>query len=693
VARALTEVEAQSIKQLAQNKWRASGLTDQQAQKLKYKALNGAQAQKLSSKFYNAGALLIPYFNLAGKPTRFFRLRYLEPLPGVAGLVEKPQRYDQLSMLQEAYYPPLLDLSWQELAADASQALCITEGELKAACACANGIPMMALGGVYSFMSSKRGIDLLPSMKQFSWKDRDVYIVYDNDVAFKLEVMKAQQLLAQKLLSEGARVLFITIPPGPEKGVDDYIVKHGVEAFSTLIENAEPFPEAQALWKLNEEVVFIKKIDVVIERETNLLMDPEKYKRHLYVDRFYMKSIERGSGKTARIVLEEAPLAPRWMEWKHKAQLWDLTYAPGEPKVTHNSWNAWNGWGVVPKKGNVAPWSWLLDFLFDGDQKTRKYFEQWCAYPIQHPGAKLYTAALIWSRVEGLGKSMAGLALKTIYGENGVLINAKQLRGDFNTWAKNRQLVVGEEISASGARVDTDFIKDIITSPEFTINEKHKPQYVHPNHTNFLLFSNHPDAATLSDKDRRFLIHAVPHKTPAPREKYEWVNKWLNGAGPHGSCLGPGPSYLMDHLLKLSLRGFNPREHAPATISKSEMIIMGKSDIALWVLRLQEDPKSALKALGQTLSEGCDLYTSENLYKAFDPQDRNAGKSSHTSMGVALSSAGFRALNNGKPIGTASGIHRLYAVRNNTNWEQAPRKELKEHYDLFFGPKHKGAVK
>lgn len=688
MARPTADGRARTIHQLVEIKYQSSGLTVLHARKLRLKALTASQVHALSPKFHAAGALQIPYFDLHGRPTKFYRVRYLEKLPGVAGLVEKPQRYDQLPIMQEVYYPPLLKSSWSAIAKDPKVSVAITEGELKAACACAHGVPMMALGGVYSFMSGKRSLDLLPSMKEFNWSERQAYIVFDNDVSTKPEVLRAQIILSQRLLALGARISFISIPPGPEKGVDDFIVKFGAAAFAGLIERADPFLEAQALWELNSEATYIKKINVVIELETGLIMDPESFKRHRYVDRFYMKSVERGTGKNKHVVLEQEPLAPRWMEWAHKSKLWDLTYEPGQSRIYKNSWNAWTGWGVTPKKGDVRPWTWLLDFLFANDPRARKYFEQWCAYPIQHPGAKLFTACVLWSRVKRLGKSMVGLALSKIYGENSRFVESRELKANFNSWAKNRQLVIGEEITAGEARVDADYLKYIITHPSFTIRDLYTPAYDIPNHTNFLFLSNHPDAMFLEDGDQRYLIHGINQPEPAERKKYEWCDKWLHGEG---------PSHLMDHFLRMNLKGFNPREHAPATASKYEMITHSKSDLGLWVQRLQDDPITALKPLSRgTASEiaaKCDLFTAEQLYHAFDPELRGRGRSSVAAMGRALAAAGLRQLNGGVPVGTATGIHRLYAVRNVVTWDTATRKEIRVHYDSFFSPKNAGAVK
>lgn len=679
--------QGRSIQQLAVAKWRASALDEGHARKLRFRALSAAQVRAKNAKFHEAGALLIPYWTLDGKPTKFFRIRYLEKLPGAAGVVEKPQRYDQLPVLQEAYFPPLLDQTWRKVAKDPSIPVAVTEGELKAACASAQGLPMMALGGVYSFMSGKRAVDLLPSLKEFNWKDRTTYIVYDNDLVNNPDVLRAQHLLSQRLLAEGAKINYISIPPGPEKGVDDYVVKHGWEAFSALLDKAEPFLEGEALWKLNGEVVYIKGVDAVIERETHMVIDTDRFVRHVYANRHYFEQIEKGSGKNKHVVLEKASLAKRWVEWEQRAELQELCYEPGQPRVVSDrAWNMWDGWGVEPKRGQISQWHWLMEFLFGDDDKARKYFEQWCAYPIIHPGAKLFTAVVLWSRVKRLGKSMAFLALAKIYGKNAGFVQSKQLKRDFNTWARNKQLVVGEEITVGKDQVDADYLKYIITHPEFTIHAKFKDEYQITNHTNFGLLSNHSDAVLLEDGDKRFFIHGINRDKPAEREKYEWCDKWLKG---------PGPAALRYYLMNnVNMRGFNPREHAPDTRSKWEMVQVGKTSTSLWVQKLWENPVEALKPLGQKIAEGCDLFSSGQLYRAFDPQEKHVGRhGGEVSLGRWLHNAGFRPANQGIPLGTNTGTHRIYAVRNQVKWEQAPRRELRAHYEEFWSPKTAGGVK
>ena len=103
-------------------------------------------------------AILIPYFDISGSKTSFWRLRYLKQpdLKGFARLTKhKPLKYVQPTRsLNELYLPPVLN--WEEVAKDPLTPILITEGEFKAACASINTeYPCLGLGGVWSWKSDE----------------------------------------------------------------------------------------------------------------------------------------------------------------------------------------------------------------------------------------------------------------------------------------------------------------------------------------------------------------------------------------------------------------------------------------------------------------------------------------------------------------------------------------------------------
>lgn len=659
-------LKSSNVKALLLEKLESSGLTENDARRLKIKALEGNETKKLSVTFHHVGALYIPYFTPKGSESKFYRIRYLEALPGFAGMVKKPQRYAQSpGTLNEVYLPPLMKRAWGDVMSDTEVTLYITEGELKAACATARGLPTMGLGGVDVWRSQKRKLPLLPQLEEVSWKGRKVVIIFDSDAATNPDVVRAQRQLSKVLTERGAEPVIASLPmtkDGKKQGLDDYLVVNDVEELHKLVEKAEPLESAQALWELNEEVVFVRDPGLVIERTTGMRIAPHNFVHSVYANRTHTDY----SGEKPKRV----ETAKEWLRWRTRSEVRKLTYAPGKPQVVDETWNLWSGWGVEPKRGDVGPWHRLLDFLFKSEPGSREWFERWCAYPFQFPGAKLFTAAALWGVVHGTGKTLIGYTLRDIYGRNGKEIGDSDLQGSFNSWAENKQFVLGDEITGDDKRAYANRLKGLVTSEEMTINAKFIPQYTIPACVNYMFTSNAPDAFFLEDTDRRFFVHEVQGR-PADDRFYRDYDDWRHGEG---------PAHLFEYLLRLPLGDFHPKVRAPMTKAKEEMIMGTKSDLGLWCKELIEDPVLNLRPLGESAAQRAELLTASQLLRCYDVE----GSSRVTSNGLGreLKRCGVRQL---QVVKTSVGTQRLYAIRNGQRWEKAKPREIAEHWEVLFG--------
>lgn len=661
---------------LAQEKWKSSGLSDKVAAKLKLTPLNGPETAALDNNFHAVTSLKIPYFDLDGKQTEFFRVRYLERLPGFAGLVDKPQRYAQKAgTLNEVYLPPLLPSKWRDVANDVKSPLYITEGELKAAAGASVGLAVLGLGGVDVWQSKKRALPLLPVFDEFAWKGRSVTIVFDSDSAEKPGVVGAQTRLARALLALGAEPCIASIPSaddGRKQGLDDLLVSKGEKGLLAVVQDAPMFPEAEALWNMNDEVCYIRDPGLVVVREEGRVIKPEAFTAHAYANRHFTQMTQTQNG----VISKRKPLAKHWLEWEHRFELGAMCYEPGKPRVFENKYNQWTGWGCEPKKGDVDPWCRLLDFLFKKEDRAREWFEQWVAYPIQHPGVKLYTSVLVWGLQQRTGKTLAGYMLKKIYGVNAIEIGKEQLRGSFNPWATNRQFVIGNEITEDEGRLDKDKLKHIVTRDEAYINRKNLPEYTVRDCVNYYFTANSPGAFFMEDFDQRNFIHEVLGAPEKP-EFYAALDRWYKGSA--------GPAALFHYLLHdVNTTGFNPLGHALNTKAKDAMIYTGKSDLGVWVVTLKEDPEHALAPLGEKLAKKCELFTPNQLLRAYDPD----GKKKVTAPGLAreMLRSGFKQVNAGSPVHTKAGAHRLYAVRNGDHWFTVAPPVAAKHFEQYWGP-------
>jgi hypothetical protein len=669
-------------------KLESSGLSLDQANQLGMYSVNNAAV--MDEQFEAQPALVIPYSNINGKPLRahpkwpdFYRLRYLGEAP--KGFAEaagaKPNRYSQPRNTGVcAYFPQVVD--WKALAADPKEPLLITEGELKAAKATIEGFPTIGLGGVYNFRASTQGIFFLPELEQFDWSRRKVTIVYDSDYQTNSMICHAINALAEELHERGALVHVATLPSVYEDedrktGLDDFLVERTDEDLIEVLRCAEPLGITKRLWQMNNEVVYIRDPGMVVSLRTAQKMDCSKFSAHS--DWATVSVPEREMKGDGSFAVKKASAAPVWLKWPMRRAVDKLSYRPGEERFVEQDGllylNQWKGWGVKPVKGNVKPFLNLVDYLFtDAEKEAKEWFLNWCAYPIQYPGTKLFSAVIVHGRMTGTGKTLAGYTLAKIYGQNFVKIKSKDLMDTW--WAENRQFVLGDEISGSDKRAESDMMKAMITQEEININIKYIPQFSIPDCVNYYLTSNHADALFIEDEDRRYFVHEVT-QAPLPEEFYLAYDKWLKKDG--------GAAALMQWMLDRDVSKFNPKAPALKTAARERMIMSGKSDLALWVKELKEAPESKLR-VGQ-LRHQRDLFTAAELLSMYEHEhERSVGKVTSNGMSRALSAAGFKQAVEGSPLANPEGKQgRYFIIRHVEKWNKLKdRKQLMKN--IALGP-------
>jgi len=623
---------------------------------------------------------VIPYFDLSGNPTDFFRARYVvdtrKGFDKMAG--RKALRYAQpADTVTELYLPPF-DVDWADVASDPSIPLIITEGELKAACATKFGHPTIGLGGVWSFQSNKNEMPLLPMFDEFNWQERIVYICYDSDAATNPNVVAAELRLSDRLLDLGAEVRIVRLQPeGDAKvGLDDFLVLHGPAKLSEMLDNAEPYAGSEILHKLNERVLYVRNPGLIWDHVEKMRMTPANFCAHAFSDWTYVEYRETKTGTSTT----EISGALKWLKWPARAVVSKLRYAPGEDRVTEDCClNVWTGWGLEePKQGAIGEWQRLMDHIFGGDGSARLWFERWCAYPLQHPGVKMHTAAAIWGPVHGSGKTLIGHTLMRIYGTNSAEIKDSDLDDERNEWAENKQFILADDITSRGDRRYMRRLMTMITQKSLRLNPKYVPSYSIADVINYLFTSNDPDALFMDDQDRRFFVHEV---VAGLFQRHTEYVAWMKSDA--------GAAALWYYMLDMDLGAFDPHSPAPSTAGKESMIELGKSDLGSWVLELRQNPDRVLQKAG---GKG-DLFSAAELHTFFDPAGTK--RASTNALARELKRAGFIVAggNDDTKVKRADGSTvRVYAVRNAELWKSAPWAKACEHY-VSNRPSEKGPAK
>lgn len=635
-----------------------SGLTESDAKRMK---ITHVKAKGTENDAYK-----IPYFKIDGKADAFYRLRYLPTEKKVMGkkvVVEPTLRYTQLpDTVPHLYFCPLLKgRSWKDVAKDPELEVWFTEGEKKAASACKLGVPTIGLGGVWSFRSSKSGKLLLPDFDLIEWAKRDVTVIFDSDFTSNEHVRAAMVMFAKELSRLGALVRLAFVPPGPDdekRGLDDYFMEHSLDDFYADVET-DQYDESFALWEMSDKIAFIRDVGCVYEFSTGKLWDRNKLVASVMANCEH--EVGTPDGKVTRVNTASA-----WLKWPRRLEYAKLVYEPGESKVLGSDLNTWPGWGCEAKKGDVKPFYKLINYLFQRDAKNIPWFMQWLAYPIQNPGVKLYTSVLVHGRTHGTGKSFIGVIMSRLYGRNYSEIGSEDLESQFNEWAVSKQFIMGEEITGGDKRRDADKIKRIITRELLSVNSKYQPVYTIRDCVNYYLTSQHPDALFIEPTDRRFFIVEAPDEALS-RDTYREIDEWKDSEA--------GPSALLHHLLHdVDCSEFDPKDPAPHTDAKADMLHLSLSDLDQFCEALKVDPDSVCRVGGVVAHR--DLFTPAELLHLYDPE--GSKRTTLHALGKALRRAGFRRL----PLTTtATGSKNLYAVRNHEKWASAQHSARAAEYD------------
>jgi hypothetical protein len=689
----------------------------------------------------------IPYFKLDGKvDDKIFRFRILQDPKGWAAVTEpekKPRRYTQPGGTQcGVYLPPLLDKTWAQIAKDPKIPVIITEGELKAACACKLGLgATIGLGGVYNWRSAREGQDLLPILDAFEWSPRDVGLSFDSDSKTNPMVRMAASRLAYVLGKRGALVRWIQLPPaedGSKQGVDDFVYSFakpekrgskpeamdfstGVDKFGELLMNTAEIGPGRELYRLNNEVAFIQSTAEVIELATGNVYSPTAFSEARYKNRTYNETLEANGKMTTKFAAKE------WLSFSLRNDVTKLAYDPTSANMiteegAYNTWHA-QRWPLTPMKTFVdpisgakrimstAPWERLFKQVFgDLSEVHQLWVRQWFAYPIQKPGTKLYTAMLVWGRGQGIGKSLIAELMEDVYGRNYGLVNHDQLMGTFTEWAENKQFILGDEISVGDKRGIATKLKEMITRRTIRIDIKNRKTYTVRDCINFYFTSNSENAIYIENDARRYFIHNVEKQTMSPPE-YVAIRRWWReeggaarmfhyfkhevdlGAqevavpeGTVGAVKSEGGGYVVH------VPAFEPTAPAPVTLAKQEMAVAGRSEIEEWAFELVRDPSSFLKSDHLKY----DLFRTEDLLKALELAEPNRhNRVGHKGVAAALANAGVFKIANGQNGAVVYGSRtRLWALRNVDRYRkmgaaEAGRAYTAERPKPFLAPSEK----
>ncbi|AIC18582.1 DNA primase [Pseudomonas chlororaphis] len=241
--------------------------------------------------------------------------------------------------------------------------------------------------------------------------------------------------------------------------------------------------------------------------------------------------------------------------------------------------NTFEGLPLEPVRNDAACKNlrWLISFLCNNDAEARDWLIKWLAYPLQHMGAKMDTAILFHSTMEGSGKSLLFADIMgELYGQYGATVGQTQLEGNFNAWQSGKLWAVFEEVVSRDQRYNqVGKIKHMITGKTVRMESKFINGWEEANHMNSAFLSNEIMPWPISEDDRRMLV-MWPMETLAPERQKAIAKELANG----------GVAALYGWLLDIDLGDFNQRTRPPKTEARERLVALSRTAwqtfLALW---------------------------------------------------------------------------------------------------------------
>lgn len=232
--------------------------------------------------------------------------------------------------------------------------------------------------------------------------------------------------------------------------------------------------------------------------------------------------------------------------------------------------NTFEGLPLEPVRDDAACENlrWLISFLCNHDEDALAWLTKWLAFPLQNMGAKMDTAVLMHSIMEGSGKSLLFADIfGQLYGQYAATVGQTQLEGSFNAWQSRKLWAVFEEVVSRDQRYNqVGKIKHMITGKTVRMESKFINGWEEANHMNAVFLSNEIMPWPISDDDRRMLVMWPLQTLPVERQKA--IGRELENGG---------VAALYGWLLAVELGDFNQRTRPPRTEARQRLVALSRT--------------------------------------------------------------------------------------------------------------------
>ena len=228
-------------------------------------------------------------------------------------------------------------------------------------------------------------------------------------------------------------------------------------------------------------------------------------------------------------------IANLWLRAENRRQYKGITFAPGEEAPDY--YNLYRGFAVEPRKGE---WHLFREFIQEviasGNNLQARYILAWMARIIQDPGSRRPGGkpgvAIVMRGMQGVGKGTLAHTFGSLFGRHYLqLAHSQQVTGRFNSHMKDSLLVFVDEGFWGGDKQAEGVIKNLITEPLLSVEQKGRDVLQVRNNINMIIASNNDWIVPVGPNERRFFVIDIADTHQQDKAYFGAIAKQMDNGG------------------------------------------------------------------------------------------------------------------------------------------------------------------
>ena len=466
------------------------------------------------------------------------------------------------------------------------------------------GLPAIGYNGVWGFVSSRQGVELIHKMVDFAFSRYTNVVLWDSNVDTNPDVAASRASLLHKMRHIlGVSTLKVATLPkqadGSDWGPDDFLQVHGSEALARVVAEAEPYVDerySDLVEAVNDKCWWVKDMTRCFLRDQAMAVGASDARNQLAP---INRAVTSGKGGGERIVFGY----DMWLKSPNRVEvdtigymyLMDETYQRGN-KLVANMYRRAGAWprpmadrgDAVGVGGGSEGFRLAMELMrvLLGDKL--EYVRSYLRF-LKFTPHKPTSYPILWSSARGVGKGWLTKMATRLLGEPNVgSTTADQLAGTSNAHVTGKRLVVLNEVSAKveNRKAIVGFLKSFIGDDVIARKQLYMDVVTVENHAGLLITANElGDMPSDGLSDRRSVYVACGG--PAwPGEDPRWDQVWMALEGGEGGGVGEVMAEVAEWVeggREVDYRSWRPE----MTAQRATDLLAGRSphEEVLWDIR------------------------------------------------------------------------------------------------------------